>query len=118
MDGSSPIAVLFCEWVSYLWDRGHRLRRPSAFGYILLSRNGRGRRFRWLFLHSKKPWIRLTSIDREAINHQMDLARKAREKAYLVVKFEHPEPKLLILPARTAMKAGRLHSDKGGIPWD
>ena len=118
MGGSSPIGVLFCEWVSYLQDRGHELRPPSGLGYVLLSRNGRGKRFRWLFLHSKRPWIKLTAIDREAINHEVELARRAGEKAYLVVKFEQPEPKLLILPARTAEKTGRLHSDKGGIPWD
>lgn len=118
MGGSSPVDVLLREWTCYLEARGHRVRRPPGVSNVLTSRNGRGNRYRWLLLHSERPGIRLRASQCKGLRQGVAFARRANEEAYLVVKFEQPEPKLLILPARKAMKAGQLRSDRGGIPWD
>ena len=106
------------EWAEYLEGRGHEVRVPESLGNVLLSRNGRGKRYRWLLLHEAGPSRRLTPAERETVERQTRLARKAREQAYLVLKFERPEGKVVVLPMGRAISEHRLSSDKGGIPWD
>jgi len=113
-----PVSALVWEWASYLEQRGHQVKRSAdAFG-VLLSRSRLSRRYRWLFLHAERPTRRLTAIEHENIKRQIEAARKARQKAYLIVKFERPVGKVVIMPAEKAAQVGRLRSDKGGIPWD
>jgi len=118
MGRNLAIGVLVCEWASYLEQRGHRIRQLRSGSDVLVSRNGRGRRYRWLFLHAEGAVRRTTAIEHENLERQARLARKAREKAYLVVKFELPEPRVVVLPAERVAQMGLLRSDKGGIPWE
>ena len=118
MSEYSPVYTLVWEWAGYLEQRGHQVKQPAnAFG-VLLSRNSRRRGYRWVFLHAEGPTRRLTAIEHENIKRQTVAARKARQKAYLIVKFERPVGKVVIMPAEKAAQVGRLRSDKGGIPWD
>ena len=111
------LRTLVSEWARYLEERGHVVRRLPNAPEVLLSRN-RGRRgYRWLLFHTEQPTRGLTAIEHETLAKQARIARKAREKAYLVIKFERPEAKVVVLPASRAVKARRLCWDKGGIPW-
>jgi len=85
---------------------------------VLLSHSKLSRRYRWMFLHTEGSTRRLTAIEHENIKRQIEAARKARQKAYLVVKFERPVDKVVVMPAEKAAQVGRVRSDKGGIPWD
>jgi len=48
---------------------------------------------------------------------QIDQCKSTGEEGYIVVRFDLPEPKVLIMPLAKALQARRLASDKGGIPW-
>ena len=94
------------------------MTRPSKASSVALCSKSQGKRYRWILLSSEEPARRLTAIEHEVIKSQMANAIKSGQDAYLVIKFEKPAPKVIVLPVCKAAKAGCLHSDKGGIPWE
>ena len=113
-----PLVGFAREWAQYIEERGHRVSKLANRTYVLLSRNGHGARFRWLILRSDADVRRLTAIEHEII--QKDLARRGRgkEQGYVVVRFERPAARVLVLPADRALMMGSVRSDRGGIPWE
>lgn len=105
-------------WARYLTQRNHEVRRVPTLPHVLSSRNGCDRSYRWFLLHAEGRSMRLTAIDHENVSRQINLARKAGQEAYVVVKFDRPEPKVVVIPAEKAAKMGRISSKTGGIPWD
>ena len=106
------------EWGRYLRQHGHLLAEGSEGSEIVVSRNGRGRRFRWLLRATDNDSILLGPAYRKTIRRQARLARRAGERCFLVVTFWHPESKVLVMPALEAVKAKRIRSNRGGIPWE
>jgi len=117
MDKCSPLRMFVSEWASYLEQHGHKVEESSKAPDMLLSRNGRGKLYRWLLRYVEGDSVLLTVVDRKRIRRQLRLARISGETVYMVVKFEEPSGKVLVLPASEAVKVKRLSSDKGGIPW-
>ncbi|MEE9294843.1 MAG: hypothetical protein V3W34_07785 [Phycisphaerae bacterium] len=117
MANSSPLRGLVWEWKQYLQERGHQTR-ASRNPDVLLSRNGRGLRYRWIFLYSPDPTRSLTAIEHEQIRRELRRSAKMGQQAYVVVKFDLPVCKVVAVPAARAAKTRRLRSDRGGIPWD
>jgi len=118
MERYSPLRGLAEEWAHYLQQHGHQAEKSACAPELLFSRNGQGRRYRWLLRHIEGDSLRLSPADRKALRRQIRLAHNAGEWVYLVVKFEQPAGTLLVIPATEAVKAKRLGSDKAGIPWD
>ena len=116
MDEYSPLGFLVRQWASYLQVHGHHVEEPAQPG-MLTSRNGQRRRYRWLFRRVDGNSILLTLVDRKRISRQLRLGQISGETVYLVIKFEEPSGKVLVVPAAEAIKVKRLCSDKGGIPW-
>lgn len=83
----------------------------------MVSRNGRTKRYRWILFSVEGESLLLGGAKRREIRRQVRLARNARERAYIVAKFEEPVAKVVVMPATEALKAKRLSPDKGGIPW-
>ena len=118
MDEYLPMVGFVEEWARYLERHGHEVHKPANRPDILQSRNGQNRRYRWLFRCSDRDSILLTSRERKQICRQLRLARNLGERAYVVVKFSEPASKVVVVPAVGTIKAKRVTSDKGGIPWD
>ena len=106
------------EWIAYIEERGHRVGEMPATSGVVLSTSGRTRRYRWICLHSRDATRRLTAIEHEVIKRQLGLAQKGRDWTYVVVKFETPMPRVVVLPAEKAAMMGVISSNKGGIPWN
>jgi hypothetical protein len=85
---------------------------------MLLSRNGRGKHYRWLLRLVEGRSILFSAAERKEMRRQARLARNAGEQAYLAVRFGLPAGKVVVLPTRQALKAKHLSSERGGIPWD
>ena len=117
MDQSRPLGCFAMEWASYLEQHGHQVEKPPGAPGMLLSRNGQGKRYRWLLLRVEGDSVLLTVVDRKRICRQLRLAQISGETAYMVVKFEEPGEKVVVVPAIEAVRTKRLNSDKGGIPW-
>jgi len=114
-------AALGCfarEWAHYLQHHGHRLSRPDDARGTLRSVNGQRQRYRWVLLTAEEDSLLLSDPQRKHIRSQARLARRARERCYVVVKFGHPGGKALAVPAEQALAMRRLRSDWAGIPWD
>jgi hypothetical protein len=62
--------------------------------------------------------ILLTLPQRKAIRTQARLAKRARQQCFVAVKFGHPGGTAIVVPAGEAIRARRLSSSKGAIPWD
>ena len=118
MDEDAPLRALVAEWSSYFEQHGHHVHDPSGRPDILQSRNGKGRRYRWLFRCPEGDSILLKARERKEICRQLRLARNLGERAYVVVKFLQPADKVVVVPAVGAIKAKRVTYSKGGIPWD
>lgn len=118
MKKGAPRSVLMHEWACYLAQREHEIKPCTSDPDVLLSRNNAGPRYRWLFAQSDGNSLRLTAADHEHIERQARHARRKGERPYLVVKFERPQPKVVVLPATAAARARVLSAHQGGIPWD
>jgi hypothetical protein len=118
MNGNTAPQDVAEEWIAYIEERGHRVGKTPVVSGVVLSKSGRTRRYRWICLHSKDATRRLTAIEHEVIKRQLELAQKGKDWAYVVVKFETPMPKVVVLPAEKAARMGVISSDKGGIPWN
>ena len=110
--------ALASEWAAYLEERGHQVKRSPRDFNAVISRNGHGTRYRWLLLRSGRATRRLTPIEREHVERDLQRGRKAGQRVFVVIEFEPPISKLIVLPAAKVLKASRLTSAKGGIPWD
>jgi len=113
-----PPAHFADEWARYLRGQGHRVRTSAAGPEVVCSRNGRGRRYRWLLVASRTPVRRLTAAEHEAVLRQIDQGRARGEQVFVVVKFDPPINKVVALSASRAAKASHLRASKGGIPWN
>jgi len=119
MDEDAPLVTFAEEWMRYLVGRGHAVKAPVGQPRVLLSRSIQGTRYRWLLFCSERSVKRLTAIEHEGIKRHLSLKRKgkAAEQVYVVVSFQEPVPKVVVLPAAKAFQKGRIRADKGGIPW-
>jgi hypothetical protein len=105
------------RWASYLRHRGHHVKRPQR-NRVVVSRNGEGRRYRWVILCAAGATRPLTPHEKRHLWRQSQIARRKREDAYVVVHFEPPVDKLLVLPAESVLKNPRVSAAKGGISWE
>ena len=105
------------RWASYLRHRGHHAKWLMR-SRVLVSRNGQGRRYRWLLLCASGQTRSLTTREMDRLRRQSQIAHRKREDAYVVVHFEPPVDKLLVLPAESVLKNPRVSAAKGGISWE
>ena len=111
------IETLRDEWEDHLTERGHKVRVAKGIGDGLESRDASGNRFRWLFLAAKAKTKAVNEYERADIEHHLRRAQALNQKVYLVVGFEKPKPKLVVLPGEAVLRKGTIASSKGGIPW-
>lgn len=118
MNHCSWLDCFASEWVCYLEQHGHRVTYLAEWPGTLASVKGRGRRYRWLLKCVEGDSILLTPSCRKDIRTQDRLARRARQECFVVVKFGQPGGSAIVIPAGEAVRARRLDSTKGAIPWD
>ena len=118
MSGSSSIENLLEDWSAYLEQRGHQVKLKGGDEGMLSSKNSKGRRYQWILFQAKRGRFRLTANDHERIQQQINVSRKADHQVYVVVRFNRPVSKVLVIPATRAARIRLLRADKGGIPWD
>jgi len=105
------------EWAAFLSNRGHKVSNPKGLGWVATSRDSAGKRYRWLLLVAKGKSRSLGAAEREDIHNHVKRAKSSGEEPYVVVRFQAPQPKLILLPAESALRARRISALKGGIPW-
>jgi hypothetical protein len=118
MEGCLPLDCFVREWICYLELHGHQVRQPADRPDVLVSLNGKSRGYRWLLRCVEGDSIFLTAPCQKAVRAQARLARRAGQECFVVVKFGHPGGCAVVVPAGEAVKARRLTSGKGAIPWD
>jgi hypothetical protein len=64
------------------------------------------------------PKRELTRSEQAYIRRHIRQARLHKETTYLVAGFIEEPKRIIAIPARAALKAGYIRSDKGGIAWD
>ena len=118
MESHSPLGCFTQEWTCYLEMHGHEAKANRNVADVLVSQDRQGDRYRWLLRCEASDSLMLSPEDRRDLRCQVRLARKSREKCFLVVKFGHPGGKAVIVPAAQAQHLRRLDAAKGGIPWE
>lgn len=118
MRSNYTLCFLKTKWQSYIEKRGHYIYKSKPDTGLVRSRNRCKKRYRWLLMVSKRAIHRL-SISEQAYIRQNILQAKIRgEAVYLVVGFTRLPRRIVVLPAKAALKAKCVRSDKGGIAWE
>ena len=118
MNSNDARGCLETKWRDYLKERGHRVSQEAYPFLVLTSRDGTGRRYRWLLVAAEGSKVRLSQSCRTGIQYHLRQAKAQKETAYLVAGFL-PEPRrIVVVPAGAALQAKCIRSDKGGIAWD
>lgn len=94
------------------------MKGARGISCVLRSVNSGRKRFRWLLTTARGKTRTLSQLELEDITLHLKRAEQLGEECYVVVKFEKPTGKILVIPARRALKKGRILSHKGGIGWD
>lgn len=118
MHERTRLTELACSWSAYLGARHHRVRLIADGPVILSSRDGRGRRYRWILFRSDEAGRRLTPAERLHVQRELKHGKKHGESVFLVVVFPAPVNKLVVWPAAKALELSRLSGTRGGIPWE
>lgn len=105
------------EWEAFLSERGHKVGPPKGVTCVLQSKNAGGKRYRWLLFTARGKSKTLNRFELEDMKHHLERARGLNEKAYVVVAFQKPECKVIVVPADRILKSKRILPNKGGIPW-
>jgi hypothetical protein len=118
MHERTRLAELACSWSAYLGARHHRVRLIAEGPLILSSRNGQGRRYRWVLFCGDDARRKLTPSERLHVQRELKHAKTRGERVFLVVVFPAPISKLVVWPAAKALGLPRLSGAKGGIQWE
>jgi len=105
------------EWETFLAKRGHKVDLPKGATCVLQSRNAGGKQYRWLVFAAPGRSKTLNRFELEDLKQHLKRARSLRETVYVVVRFEEPEQKVIVMPADKVLKRKRILPTKGGIPW-
>jgi hypothetical protein len=116
MDGT--LGCLEAKWRELLERRGHNIYQKQTSPNVIRSRSGFKKRYRWILLTGEDTKRTLTKSEQLQVRHHLKQAEAQREAAYLVVGFVGEPRRIIVLPARTALNASFVRSDKGGIDWD
>jgi len=117
MNLSIVLKCLEAKWREYLIERNHHMGIPRSNDRIIKSHSGITC-YRWLLFAGGSPERVLTKPELSYIRRQLMEARKSKESAYLVVGFATEPGRIIVIPARTALKIRRVYSDRAGISWD
>jgi hypothetical protein len=118
MDLNQAMGCLETRWRELLERRGHNIYQKQTSPNVIRSRNGFKRRYRWVLLTGGDTKRTLTKSEQLHVRHHLKQAEAQRETVYLVVGFVGEPRRIIVLPARTALNASFVRSDKGGIAWD
>ncbi len=105
------------DWEAFLAEREHKVGCPKGVGCVLQSRGPGGMSFRWLLFIAKGKSKTLNKAELEDVQRHLKRARRLNQKAYVVVGFQKPVRKVIVMPADRVLKRKRILPRKGGIPW-
>jgi hypothetical protein len=118
MDSNQSLNCLKAKWRELLEDRGHDIYPEQTSPNVIRSRNGFRKRYRWILLIGNDTKRTLTKSEQLHVRRHIERAEARREAAYLVVGFVVWPRRIIVLPAKGALNASFVRSDKGGIAWD
>jgi hypothetical protein len=121
MSREGAVGLLRDSWQGYLEARGHQVHGKAVgagWGLGVLRSHSGKTGYRWLLRVSEGPMLRLGAANRAGVRRELQEARRAKEQTYLVAGFLRDPPRIVVIPALAAVKAGCVRCDRGGIAWD
>jgi len=112
------LGLLRDSWLACLLSRGHRLAGAPDSIIVIRSRNGNKKPYRWLLMTCDGPSRALGREERVRLRREIALASRLRERPFVVVGFTGEPRRIIALPASSAVAAGVVRSDRGGIDWE
>jgi hypothetical protein len=118
MNPNGQLSCLKARWQELLERRSHNICQKQISPNVIRSRNGFRKRYRWILLIGNDTKRTLTKSEQLHVRRHIERAEARREAAYLVVGFVVWPRRIIVLPAKGALNASFVRSDKGGIAWD
>jgi len=117
MKEQNSVELLRQAWIDFLQQKGHKVNVPEGCGSVVTSHSPEHNSFRWLLFAAEGRIKKLNLSQTRQLAEEVKLAKKQRQKPYVVVRFIVPEPKVIIKPADKVLETGGIDSAIGGIPW-
>lgn len=109
--------MLLEGWIDFLHDRGHSVELLRETPNVVVSHGKKDNSFRWLLFAAAGRVKVLRPAERKNLVNEIQNAQKAKQKPYVVVRFELPAAKIIVKPADKVLQTGRIGSARGGIAW-
>jgi len=117
MEQNNSLDELRKKWRVFLGERGHKVGYPKGVNCVLQSRNSAKKRYRWILIVARAKSKKLNRAELEDTKRHLMRANALNQTAYVGVSFEKPQQKVIVIPAESVLKTGRVLPTKGGIPW-
>jgi hypothetical protein len=112
-----PLGMLLEGWIDFLHDCGHSVELLRETPNVVVSHGKKDNSFRWLLFVAAGRVEVLRPAERKNLVNEIQNAQKAKQKPYVVVRFELPAAKIIVKPADKVLQTGRIGSARGGIAW-
>jgi len=84
---------------------------------VLQSRNAGGKKYRWLLVTARGKSKTFNRFELDDLAYHEERARKLKQTAYVVVGFQKPQRKVIVVPAEKVLRNKRVLPTKGGLVW-
>ena len=105
------------QWIRFLELRSHHVEVVKDATGVLVSRDGKGKPYRWVLFVATGVIKTLRREERIRLRTQIRRAQEAGQEAFVVVRFTVPQAKLVIKPAEAVLQTSKVGSARGGIDW-
>ena len=117
MNPEDSLCELQEEWQAFLAERGHSALCPKEVRCVLQSRNAGGKRYRWLLLTARGKSKTFNRFELDDLAYHEQRARKLKQTAYVVLGFQRPQRKVMVVPVDKVLRNKRVLPTKGGLVW-
>ena len=114
---NGALARLQQQWIRFLELRSHYVEVVKDAPGVLVSRDGKGKPYRWVLFVATGVIKTLRREERIRLRTQIRRAQEAGQEAFVVVRFTVPQAKLVIKPAEAVLQTSKVGSARGGIDW-
>lgn len=109
------------EWAVFLVEKGNLVATAPAPGAAapldVLSVGRRGQIRLWKVAHTARDEKLFTKPELQTNAKLIELANRYDARAYLVIRFDKPTPKVLTVPAELVLTENPIRAGLGGIDW-
>jgi len=121
MNAQTKLSRMVREWAVFLHAKGNLVATAPAPGAAapldVISVGRRGQIRLWKVALTARDEKLFSKPELQTSAKLIELANRYDAKAYLVIRFDKPTPKVLTVPAELVLAENPIRADLGGMDW-